>query len=113
MKQIIEEVFNAEKKADEILKKAHEKASEIKQSVEKDNLEKIAQAKQKAKEMIQKTVENAKKEAQLFRQEKLKQSENEKESVLKNEGTIDSLVEKISKIIINTEIDSLMPETDK
>ncbi len=110
MKQIIEEVFNAEKKADEILKKARERASEIKQAAEKDNLEKIAQAKQKAKELIQKAVEDAKKEAELFRQEKLKQSENEKESVLKNEEVLNKLVDNISNIIINTEIDSLQPE---
>jgi vacuolar-type H+-ATPase subunit H len=113
MKQIIEEVFNAEKKADEILKKAREKASEIRQSAEKDNLEKMAQAKLKAKELIQKTVDNARTEAQLFRQEKLKQSENEKESVINNEEIIKSLIDKISDIIIDTEIESLQPEVDK
>ena len=112
MKQIIEEVFEAEKKANEIIKQAREKASEIKQSVEKDNLEKMAQAKQKAKELIQTTVENAKKEAELFRQEKLKQSENEKESILKNEEIINNLVGNICNIIISTEIDSPMPKVD-
>ena len=112
MKQIIEEVFEAEKKANEIIKQAREKASEIKQSVEKDNLEKMAQAKQKAKELIQITVENAKKDAELFRQEKLKQSENEKESILKNEEIINNLVGNICNIIISTEIDSPMPKVD-
>ena len=110
MKEIIEEVFNAEKKADEIIRNARAKASEIKQFVEKDNLEKMAQAKQKAKELLQKAVENARKEAELYRQEKLKNSENEKESVLKNEKAINNLIDKISNIIINTEIDSLGSE---
>ena len=111
MKQIIEEVFEAEKKANEIIKQAREKASSIRQSAEKDNLEKTAQAKQKARELIQTTVENARKEAELFRQEKLKQSENEKESILKNEEIVNKLVDNICNIIITTEIDSSIQGT--
>lgn len=105
MKQIIEEVFEAEKKANEIIKQAREKASQIRQAAEKDNLVKMAQAKQQAKEIVQKTVEDARKEAELFRQEKLKQAEGQKESILKNEKVLSGLVEKICNIVITTEVD--------
>ncbi|MBN2591021.1 MAG: hypothetical protein JXA96_14235 [Sedimentisphaerales bacterium] len=103
MKQIIEEVFEAEKKANEIIKKAREKASEIRQAAEKDNLEKIAEAKQKAKDIIRNAVENAQKEAEMIRQEEIKQAENEKESILGNETDLNNLVENICNIVINTE----------
>ena len=103
MKQIIEEVFEAEKKANEIILKAREQAAQIRQSVDKDNLEKIAAAKLKAKEIIRNSVENAQKEAELIRQEKLKQAENDKESILGNETVLNNLVENICNIIINTD----------
>ena len=102
MKQIIEEVFEAEKKANEIIKRAREKASQIRQAAEKDNSEKIAQAKQEAKEIIRKSVENANNEAEITRQEKLKQAENEKEAILGNEKVLNDLVDNICNIIIST-----------
>ena len=103
MKQIIKEVFQAEEKVGEILKQARNKASEIRRSVEKENLEKMGDAKQKAREIIQTTVEDAKKEAERIRQEKLEQARQEKDSLLKNKKeTIDNLVDQICNIIINT-----------
>ena len=102
MKQIIEEVFEAEKKANEIIKKAREKASQIKQNAEKENLEKITQAKQDAKEIIRNAIENAQKEAEIIRNEKIKKAENDKESILGNENVLNNLVENICNIIIST-----------
>ncbi|MGD2095215.1 MAG: hypothetical protein PVH77_09445, partial [Phycisphaerales bacterium] len=75
MKHIIEEVFEAEKKVSAILKQARNKASEIRQSVEKENSEKITDAQQKAREIIQTTIENAKKEAESIKEEELKQAD--------------------------------------
>lgn len=103
MKQIIEEVFEAEKKANEIIQKARDKASQIRQAVEKDNSEKIAQAKQKAKDIILNAVENARKEAEIVRQEKLKLAEKEKEAIIGNEKVLNDLVESICNIIISAE----------
>ena len=103
MKQIIEEVFEAEKKANEIIKKARGKAAEIKQAAEKDNSEKIAQAKLEAKDIIRNSVENAQKEAEIIRQEKLKQADNEKEAILGSEKVLSDLVDNICEIIIKTE----------
>ncbi|MEJ2649451.1 MAG: hypothetical protein P8016_13715 [Sedimentisphaerales bacterium] len=106
MKQIIEEVFEAEKKANEIIKKAREKASQIRQAAEKDNSEKIARAREQAREIVQETVEEAGREAELFRQDKVKQAEGEKESIMKNEEILNNLVNKICNIIITTEVDA-------
>ncbi len=103
MKQIIEEVFEAEKKANEIIHKAREKASQIRQAVEKDNSEKIAQAKLRAKDIIRDAVEKAQKEAEFVRQEKLKQAEKEKEAIIGNKKVLDDLVDNICDIIISSE----------
>ena len=104
MKQIIKEVFQAEKKVGEILKQARQKASEIRRSVDNENAEKISDTKQKAREIIQTTVEQAKKEAEQIRLEKLEQAKQEKISLLKDkQDIIDNLVEHICNIIISTE----------
>ena len=60
----------------------------------------MAQAKQQAKEIVQKTVEEARKEAELFRLEKMKQAEGQKETIMKNEEILSGLIDKICNIII-------------
>ena len=103
MKEIIEEVFKAENKVTEILRQAREKASEIRQSADKESSEKINEAKQQARQIIQIAVENAKKEAENIRLEKLRQADLEKDAILSQKQTIDSLIDKICNIIIATE----------
>ena len=105
MKEIIEEVFKTEKKVNVILKQAREKASEMRQSAEKENLEKISETKQKAREIIQAAVENTRKEAGIAREEKLKHADTEKESILNNKDAIDGLIDNICDIILTTEYD--------
>jgi vacuolar-type H+-ATPase subunit E/Vma4 len=105
MKEIIEEVLKTEEKVNVILKQAREKAAEIRQSAEQENLEKIGRAKQKAKQIIQAAVEQAKKEAELVRQEELKQADGEKDSILNKTDIIDGLIDNICNIILTTEND--------
>ena len=103
MKEIIEEVFKAEEKVGVILKQAREKASEIRQNAEKENLDRVNETKQKARETIQTAVEQAKKEAELIREEKLRQADSEKDSILNNKDMIDGLIDNICNIILTTE----------
>ena len=104
MKKIIEEVLQTEKEVSIVLDQARNKASEIRQSVEKEISEKMSDAKQKAREIIQTTVEEAKKEAEHIREEKLKQANQEKDTLLNNNtDTMDNLVDNICNIILTTE----------
>jgi vacuolar-type H+-ATPase subunit H len=104
MKKIIEEVLQAEEKVGIVLDQARNKASEIRQSVEKEISEKMSAAKQKAREIIQTTVENAKKEAEHIGEEKLKQADQEKDTLLNNNtDTMNNLVDNICNIILATE----------
>jgi len=103
MKKIIEEVLQTEKKVSIVLEQARNKASEIRQSVEKEISEKMSDIKQEALEIIQTTVENAKKEAEHIRDEKLKQADREKDIMLNNNSdTMDNLVDNICNIILST-----------
>ena len=104
MKKIIEEVLQTEKKVSLVLGQARNKASEIRQSVEKEISDKMSDAKQKAREIIQAAVEDAKKEAERIRKEKLKQADREKDTLLNNNtDTMDNLVDNICNIILTTE----------
>lgn len=104
MKKIIEEVLQTEEKVSMVLGQAHNKASEIKLSAEKEISGKMSDAKQKALEIIQTTVEEAKKEAERIREEKLKQADHEKDTLLNNNTyTMDKLVGNICNIILTTE----------
>ena len=104
MKKIIEEVLQAEEKVSIVLKQARHKASEIRQSAEKEISEKMSDAKQKARKIIQTTVENAKKEAEHIGEEKLKQADQEKDTLLDNNtDTIKNLVDSTCNIILTTD----------
>ena len=104
MKKIIEDVLQTEKKVGIVLEQARNKASEIRQSVEKEISEKMSDAKQEAREIIQTTVENAKKEAEHIGEEKLKQADHEKDTLLNNNtDTMNNLVDNICNIILTTE----------
>lgn len=104
MKQIIEEVLKAEQKISTDLKEARRKASEILRSVETENLKKVNDASRKARDIIQTSIEGAKRQTELIRKESLGQAQRDKEDLLKsNTNAIDTLVDEICKIILNTE----------
>lgn len=104
MKQIIEEVLQAEEKVGAILKEARNKASEISQSAEKEVSARISDAKEQARELIKAAVEDAKKEGQRIGEEKLKAADGEKDALLKNNAeTTSNLVANICKIVLTTE----------
>ena len=105
MKQIIEDVFQAEQKVDKILNDAREKASQIKMSADKQGTDKVNEAKKKAQEIIQTSIENAKREAENLRIEKLKQAEVEKENLLNKKDIIDKIVDEICNVVLETDYD--------
>ena len=73
---------------------------------DKTGAEKVNEAKQKARETIQTAVEKAKKDAENIRQDKLNQSQIEKDTILKKNDIIGKLVNDICNIILATEYDT-------
>jgi vacuolar-type H+-ATPase subunit H len=106
VKQIIEDVLRAEEKVTAMLRQARDKASEIGRSADKDISERMNDARLKGLEIVKAAVEDAKKEAERIRQEKLEQSDKEKDALLNNNrDAIDNLVDNICKVILTTECD--------
>ncbi|MBN1766580.1 MAG: hypothetical protein JW860_15100 [Sedimentisphaerales bacterium] len=104
MKEIIEEVLQAEENVGLILKQAREKADEIRRSAEKEASENMNAARQQAQDLLQKNMVQAEAQAGQIRQEKLKQAEHEKENLVHdNADTIAGLVDEICNLIVTTE----------
>lgn len=104
MKKIVEEVLEAEKKLDAILRQARQKASEIRLTAEKDMSEQTNNARQQARETTQATVEDAKQQAQRDRQKRLEQADKAKDVIMEeNADKINSLVDSICDVVLSTE----------
>ena len=93
MKQIMEDVLKAEEKVNAILKQARERASEIKQSAEKEISEKMNEARRQSLEITQAFIEDARKEAERTKEERLAAAEQQQRALLNDDtGTIEHLV---------------------
>jgi len=104
MKQIIEEVLQAEEKVSGILAEARSQASEILRSAEKDVAEKMSHAKERSLELLKNTVAEAVAEGERIGVEKLKEADNEKDTLLRaNAEATNVLVENICRIVLTTE----------
>ncbi len=104
MKQIMQDVLKAEERVSATLKQARERASEIRQSAEREISEKMSEARRKAVEITQTTVEEARKEAERVKEEKLAKAEQQQCALLNDDtGKIDRLVGTICEIILKTE----------
>lgn len=104
MKQIIQEVLKAEERVDVALGQARERASETIGSAEREIAEKLGDAKERARQIIQTAVEEAEKEAKRIRAEKLKQTDQQQDTILHdNADVIDDLVGRICRIVLAAE----------
>ncbi len=104
MKQIIEEVLQAEEKAASIGKQARAKASEIRLAAEKEASECVSEAKGQVRGIMQEVIDHAQKEAQQLRVDRLAQADRNNEALLKGRTeTIQGLIEDISHIVLSTE----------
>jgi vacuolar-type H+-ATPase subunit H len=104
MKQIMQDVLKAEERVNAILKQARERASQIRQSAEKEIAEKISEAKCQALEITQTTIEDARTEAERIKEEKLAEAERQQRGLLNDDtGKTDRLVDKICEIVLRTE----------
>jgi vacuolar-type H+-ATPase subunit H len=103
MKQIIEEVLQAEAKVKSSLDEARQQASRIKSAAEKEAAEQLNEAREQAREIVQNGVEQAKGEAEQLRKDKLAEADAASESLLNSHAeAMDALVQEISQVILST-----------
>jgi len=104
MKEIIEDVLQAEEKVNRLLKQAREQAAQIKQAADKAHSEKIGAAREQARQIIHTAVEAAQKEAEQIRTDRLQQAEQAKDALLNMDSeTRDHLVNEICTMLLETE----------
>lgn len=104
MKQIIEEVLQAEAKVSTSLQDARTQASQIRLAAEKEAAAKLSEAREQSREFVQTEVERAKQEAERLRSEKLAQADAACDTLLNSHAQImDKLVDDICQVILSTE----------
>jgi len=104
MKQIIEEVLQAEEKAAAIGKEARAKAGQIRLAAEKEAAERVSEAKGQVRGIMQDVIDTARQEAERLRAERLAQADKDNEDLLKSRAeTIEGLVDDIASIVLSTE----------
>jgi vacuolar-type H+-ATPase subunit H len=103
MKEIIQEVLQAEENVSARLKEARAQAAEIRSSAENEVSDRIKEAKTQARELVQSMAEQARQDAQQHKEERLKQADQADEALIKGDSeTIDQLVDKICTLIVAT-----------
>ena len=104
MKQIIEEVLQAEAKVKSSLDEARSQASQIKSAAEKEAAAQLNEAREQARAIVHEAVEQAKQESEQLRKDKLAEADAACETLLHSrEETMDRLVQDIAQVILNTE----------
>jgi len=101
MKDVVNEILQAEEKVEESLQKAREEAAGYKKDADREVNSIIGKAREKAQDSIREAVEEAKREAGIARNEAIKKAEEESRKLIdRNRAHIGELVEEIVTLVI-------------
>jgi len=106
MQKIVQEVLQAEEQAKNLIDKARQEATLLKNNAEQEIAEKTKIAREQAQEAIKSGIQKAREEALAEHTNSI--AETEKANALfitENTGKIAEIVQKVAKIIITPEID--------
>jgi vacuolar-type H+-ATPase subunit E/Vma4 len=105
VQDIVQEIIQAEKKAEELLQSAREKASGIKQSAEVEASRKVAEARARAQEIMQQDVLHAREEVERTRARRLEEAAGKAlEKMRMSRKRIDSAAARIVELITQTDL---------
>lgn len=103
MKEILNDILQAEKSVEKVILQAREDALQIKRRAEKEITEKIASARIEAQQSIQTAINQARDQAQKERQERLSEAEAFCAHMTEiNADKIQHLVQACSSLVIET-----------
>ncbi len=106
MKQVIEEVLQAEERVGALLKGAREQADEIRRSAEQENSTLLNNARTEAQALTQSSLEEAKREAEQIKADRLKQADQVKDTLLNdNADKVNGLVKEVCSLIMTSSQD--------
>lgn len=106
MKQVIEEVLQAEERVGTLLKGAREQADQIRRSTEQEVSTLLSDARAQAQASTQAFLDEVKKEAEQIKEDRLKQADQAKDTLLNdNADKVDDLVKNVCHLIMDTTSD--------
>jgi len=101
MQEIVNQVLEVEEKAKKVIQQAHERAAEIKTTVESELSEKIKKSRLQAQQKIRDEIDEAKKEAQREYQEAIDRVKKENTDFLdQHNRELEAVVKKITALLI-------------
>jgi len=104
MKQVIEEVLQAEERVGVLLKGAREQADQIRRSTEQEISTLLNDARAEAQASTQSFLEDAKKEAEQIKADRLKLADQAKDRLLNdNADKVGDLVKNVCDLVMTTE----------
>lgn len=106
MKQVIEEVLQAEERVGALLKEARAEADQVRRAVEHDISRMLNESRSQAQILMQTSLEEAKMDAEQIKEDRLKQADQAKETLLNdNADKVSGLVKEICDLIMSTDSD--------
>jgi len=104
MRKIVKEILEAESRVSTILQEARQKASEIRDSAEREASRKMSDAREKALTIVQTAAEEARKEAERIREERLSLASQQGQALLDaRQEVIVDLVDRVCAVILTTD----------
>jgi vacuolar-type H+-ATPase subunit H len=106
MRDIVQEILQAEKRVEELLQHAREKASNITAQAEKEANRKVAEARAKAQEILQQTVHRTRREAEESRKSTIEEAERKSRALASRSGlNLDDLADQVARIVMKTDFE--------
>lgn len=100
MKEVVNEILAAEKKAERLLTEARQQSAQIRQESEKEASVIISDAQKEAQKLLQTTVTAARSEAEQSREKSFAAFREEQEDLLhRNQSTVNTLIDDIVALI--------------
>ena len=103
MRDIVQEILQAEKEAEELLQQSREEAANIRAQAERESNRKIAEARARAKEIVQQTVQHTRREAEEIRKSTIEEAERKSRALVSRSGLhLDDLADQVARMVMNT-----------
>jgi vacuolar-type H+-ATPase subunit H len=104
MRDIVQEILQAEKRVEELLQHAREEAGTITSQAEKEANRKVAEARASAQEIVQQTVQRARREAEEIRKSMIEEAERKSRALASRSGLhLDDLADQVARMVMKTD----------
>ena len=106
MRDIVREILQAEKRVEELLQQAREKASNITAQAEKEANRKVAEARDRAQEIVRQTVQRTRREVEEIRKSTIEEAERKSRDSTSRSGLhLDDLADQVARMVMQTDIE--------